>query len=62
MFLHYDLAKAILDDRRAEAAAHSRRRRARMETRLPPRRSAREEAEVIELVFGKQCESGQIGA
>jgi hypothetical protein len=62
MFLNYDLAKAILDDRRADAAAHSRRRQAQLETKPLPKQSAPGEAEVIELVFGKQCESGQIGA
>lgn len=62
MFLNYDLAKAILDDRRADAAAYSRRRRAQLETKLQPKQSAPAEAEVIELIFGKQCESGQIGA
>lgn len=60
MFINYDLAKAILDDRRAEASAHSLRRRAQAKTRLLPKRSDREDAEVIELVFGKQCD--QIGA
>lgn len=62
MFFDYNLAKAILDDRRADAAAHSRRRRARLETRLLPTPPAPAEAEVIELVFGKQCDSEQIGA
>lgn len=62
MFLDYDLAKTILDDRRAKASAHSRRRHARMETRLRRKQPDRGEAEVIELVFGKQCETGQIGA
>ena len=62
MFLNYDLAKAILDDRRADAAAHSRRRQAQLETTTLAKQPAFEEAEVIELTFGKQCESGQIGA
>ncbi|HUG08923.1 MAG TPA: hypothetical protein VMP13_08530 [Acidimicrobiia bacterium] len=62
MFLDYDLAKAVMDDRRAKAAAHSLRRQARTKTSLAPASPHRGEAEVIELVFGKQCETGQIGA
>ncbi len=60
MFLNYDLAKAVLDDRRKQAATHSLRRQA--QAKRAPRTPERAEAEVIELVFGKQCDTGQIGA
>lgn len=61
MFMNYDLARALLEERRADALADSMRRRARVQSR---RRRLEEpsEAEVIELVFGRQCDTDQIGA
>jgi hypothetical protein len=62
MFLNYDLAKALQDDRLARAQARSLRRRARPEPRLSSQADPVDEAEVIELVFGRHCDAGQIGA
>lgn len=61
MFLNYDLARTLLEERRADAMADSRRRLARSKARQRPPEE-RAEAEVIELVFGPQCDTGQIGA
>lgn len=60
MFLNYDLARALLEERRTEARADSVKRRARSQSRRPAEKDA--EAEVIELVFGRQCDTDQIGA
>lgn len=62
MFLNYDLARTILEDRRAAAARESLRREARSQHKVPVPAPSAEEAEVIELVFGRHCETGQIGA
>ena len=61
MFVNFDLARALLEERRAESLTHSMRRRARAQSprRRPEKRS---EAEVVELVFGRQCDTDQIGA
>lgn len=62
MFLSNDLAKAILDDRRAQARRASRIREARAAARSRAVRKEPDQAEVIELAFGRHCETDQIGA
>lgn len=57
--INYDLARQIIEDRRAEAMARATRRRARTQGVVPQRA---EQAEVIELEFGARCEIEQIGA
>lgn len=57
--INYELAKQIIEDRRAEAMARAAHRRARAQNALPQRE---EHAEVIELDFGAHCETEQIGA
>ena len=61
MFVNYDLARILLEERRADAMADSMRRRVRARRRRrPPEEPS--EAEVIELVFGRQRDTDQIGA
>lgn len=62
MFLNHDLAKAILDDRRAQARKAGMRHKARSEARAPVIEEKPDQADVIELVFGSHCASDQIGA
>lgn len=62
MFLNHDLVKAILDDRRAEARRASLRHQARSAARARVVDDQPDQAEVIELVFGRHCETDQIGA
>lgn len=62
MYLNYDLAKALLDDRRAQASTDLLRRRTRPELGPRPNSDPTDDAEVIELVFGRHCDAGQIGA
>lgn len=58
-YINYDLARQIIEDRRAEAMARAARRRSRVQEVVP--RPAKN-AEVIELAFGTHCETEQIGA
>lgn len=58
-YINYDLARQIIEDRRAEAMARATRRRARAQ-KVAPRRE--KHAEVIELEFGAHCDTEQIGA
>lgn len=62
MYLNHDLAKALIDDRRARArrAAQVREARAAVRSRVTEREP--DQAEVIELVFGRHCDTDQIGA
>ena len=62
MYLNYDLAKALLDDRRAHARRDLLRRRPRPEPAPRPNSDPTDDAEVIELVFGRHCDTDQIGA
>lgn len=59
IYLNYDLAKQITEDRRARAMAASHRRRAKTRRVVLP---SDETAEVIELKFGTRCERERIGA
>jgi len=58
--LNYDLARQILEERRAQARTAAELRRAARTQTVVPRRD--ENAEVIELEFGAHCETEQIGA
>lgn len=60
IYLNYDLARQLVEERRALAARHAIRRRAVEEPALPQGQPG--DAEVIELVFGAHCESDRIGA
>lgn len=62
MYLNYDLAKALLDDRRTQARAESLRRRRWLEPGRHRDVEPSDDAEVIELVFGRHCDTGQMGA
>lgn len=62
MYLNYDLAKALLDDRRTQARTDLLRRRIRPEPGPRPNSDPTGDAEVIELVFGMHCDTGQMGA
>lgn len=62
MYLNYDLAKTLLDDRRARARAESLRRRPRPEPGPRANADPADDAEVIELVFGRHCDTDRIGA
>lgn len=60
MFIHYDLAKALTESRRARAMAQFQLRSRGAEPLLIEPRDG--EADVIEFAFGSHCESDQIGA
>lgn len=60
MYPSYDLVKAIQRDRLDRSLTRYRNKSPETEAETP--RSEPEEAEVIELVFGSQCDTGQIGA
>lgn len=57
-YISYDLAKQIAEDRKARAMAASTRRRTHIRPEMP---RSEEDAEVIELAFGADCEPEQIG-
>lgn len=59
-YINYDLARQIIEDRRAEAMARAARRRAARARKVAPRQE--KHAEVIELEFGPHCDTEQIGA
>ena len=60
-YLNYDIAKLLVEERRAMADRY--RRRAPKDVFVPsPSVDERTEADVIELVFGAHCEHDQIGA
>jgi hypothetical protein len=60
-YLNYDLAKQLMEERRAQATAQRRAQAAKREKRRW-RRQAAIEAEVIELCFAPSCEQGRLGA
>ena len=59
MYVNYDLARSLLEERRNQAATRAQRRRRSPEPEIV---KAIPEADVIELTFGAHCESEQIGA
>lgn len=58
-YISFDLARQILEERRAQARLAAELRRARAQTVVPPREK---HADVIELELGAPCETEQIGA
>lgn len=58
MYINYDMARALIEERRRQAKTRSMIRQStpKPTTKTPP------EADVIELTFGTHCESEQIGA
>jgi hypothetical protein len=59
MYINYDMARALLEERRQQAKTTS---MIRQRAPKPTISRAIPEADVIELTFGTHCESGQIGA
>jgi hypothetical protein len=61
-FINYDLAKQIVNERRAKAMAESARRASRDNTASPKTERGDTQADVIELTFAPDCEQEKIGA
>jgi hypothetical protein len=59
MYINYDLARILLEERRDQAATRAQTRKRAPEPEIV---HAIPEADVIELTFGAHCESEQIGA
>ena len=61
-FINYDLARQIVNERRAKAMAESARRASRHSTAPPETEPVDTPADVIELTFAPDCEQEKIGA
>jgi hypothetical protein len=59
MYIHYDMARALLEERRQHAKKRS---MLRQRAPKPTITKTVPDADVIEFTFGAHCESGQIGA
>jgi len=59
MYINYDMARALIEERRQQAKTRS---MIRQSTPKPTITKTLPEADVIELTFGTHCESEQIGA
>lgn len=59
MYISYDMARALLEERRQQAKIHA---IARQRAPKPTITKTLPEADVIELTFGTHCETDQIGA
>lgn len=59
MYINYDMARALLDERRQQAKTYS---LVRQRAPRPTISKTFPDADVIELAFGTHCETEQIGA
>lgn len=59
MYINYDMARALLEERRQQARLHS---FVRQRAPKPTIATTFPDADVIELAFGTHCDTEQIGA
>lgn len=62
MYINYDLARALAEERQKRSTARAQIRQLRRRGPEPTATIPMAEADVIELEFGTHCETDQIGA